>query len=130
MERIAGIFWFSDFLRRISSWYTAGNWSGIYLVIFGILRQNFWAIHMIGIFNHRKTLPHLTPHAKIKIFYWSNISFIQSGLDVLLDFLYLDQYFWVLVLPPWMHKNSSALFLCFRKGMNSSLLLATSLGEG
>ena len=83
MERISRIFRLSDFLGRISGRLAARNWSGIYLVIFGILRQNFWAIHVIGIFNHIKTLSHLTPHIGINIFYWLNRYYLSKILSLL-----------------------------------------------
>ena len=51
---------------------------------FGILYQNFWAIHVIGISNHRKTLPHLIPDAEINIFYWPN-SLILDYQSILLN---------------------------------------------
>ena len=41
-------------------------------MIFVILRQNLWAIHVIGVSNHWKTFPHLTPLTGINIFYWPN----------------------------------------------------------
>ena len=72
MERISGIFWCRDFLGTISGRLATGNWSEIYLVIFGILRQNFINIDKISISNHWKTLPHLTSHTGINIFYWPN----------------------------------------------------------
>ena len=34
LERIVGIFWPNDFLRRISRWRVAGSWFGIYQQIF------------------------------------------------------------------------------------------------
>ena len=62
MERIAGIFWLGDFLGE----FLVDMWLGTGLEstgsFFGILDQNFWAIHVIDLSNHKKTLPHLTPH--------------------------------------------------------------------
>ena len=72
VERIVGIFWVSDFLGRILGWCVAGNWSGIYLLIFGTLHQSFWPIYMIDLSNHRKILRHWTSHIGLNIFYWSN----------------------------------------------------------
>ena len=74
MERIATIFWFWDSLGRICGCLLTGGGPGSIRWFFNILRQNFWGISVIGLYNHRKTLPHLTPLTGINKFNWPNRS--------------------------------------------------------